>query len=183
MTFDVKSMRLPVDGARGRLCAVERGRWDALFADLEGELAGERARDLDGEIDDRTRAEHARLTLADRLAAHRGERITVTTTGGPSVSGPLTDAAKDWLLVGDVLVPRTSVLTIAGLGSRARDPDARPLKPLTLGYALRRMPPEVTCVLTDGRVLTATIERVGKDHVDLGGHAVPFRVIAVIRPA
>lgn len=162
---------------------MERGRWDALFADLEGELAGEHARELDDEVDDRTRAEHARLTLADRLVANKGATVAVATTGAGTVSGPLTDAAKDWLMVGDTVIPRTSVLTVSGLGPDAIDPETRPLTRLTLGYALRRLDGEVVCVLTDGRVLTATIERVGKDHADLGGQAVPFRAIAAIRPA
>lgn len=162
---------------------MDRGRWDALFADLEGELAGEEARELDAEVRDRTRREHARLALADRLAAHRGAHVTVTTLGGGTVSGRLTDAAKDWLLVGETLIPRTAVLAVAGLGRAAVEPDAAPTVKKSVGYALRTMAGPVTCTFVDGRTVQGTIERVGRDHVDLDGRAVPFRAIATIRPA
>ena len=162
---------------------MERGRWDALFADLEGELAGEEARDLDAEVRDRTRREHARLALADRLAAHQGATITVTTLGAGSITGLLTDAARDWLLVGATLIPRTAVLGVSGLTTIATDPDAAPKMRKSVGYALRAMAGPVTCTFVDGRTVRATIERVGRDHVDLDGTTVPFRAIAAIRPA
>ena len=161
---------------------MERGRWDALFADLEGELAGEYARDLDAEVRDRTRREHARLTLADRLRAHRGATVTARTTGGATVTGALTDADRDWLLVGDTLVLRSAILAVTGLGPDATDPDTKPLT-RPVGYALRAMSGPVTCAFTDGGTLTGRIERVGKDHVDVGGTTVPFRALATVRPA
>lgn len=164
---------------------MERGRWDALFADLEAELDGEEARDLDAEVRDRAGVEHARLTLADRLAAHAGAQIAVTTTGAGTIRGRLTGAARDWLTVGDTLVPRLAVLGVSGLGEAATEPEERPRAPRTIASVLRGMADEgpVTCVFTDGRTVTASIERVGKDHVDLDGTAVPFRAIAAIRPA
>lgn len=162
---------------------MERGRWDALFADLEAELDGEEARELDAEVRDRTQAERARLALADRLAAHRGAQVSVITHGAGTITGRLDDAAPNWLVVGGVLVPRTAILGVRGLGPGAVEPDARPRARLSMGYALRAMAGEVVCTFVDGRTLRATIERVGKDHVDLDGEAVPFRAIAAIRPA
>ncbi|HWL38600.1 MAG TPA: hypothetical protein VNQ77_20600 [Frankiaceae bacterium] len=164
---------------------MERGRWDALFADLEAELDGEEARELDAEVRDRAAVEHARLTLADRLVAHVGAHVAVTTAGAGVLRGRLTGAARDWLTVGDTLVPRLAVLGVSGLGEAATEPEERPRAPRTIASVLRGMAYEgpVTCVFTDGRTLTAPIERVGKDHVDLGGTAVPFRAVAAIRPA
>lgn len=164
----------------------DRDRWTALFADLEGELAGEEARDLDDEVRDRARREHGRLALADRLAAQHGREITVHTQGAGAVRGRLTDASKDWLLVGDTLVPRTAILAVDGLGPAAAEPDAAPKAPLPVGYALRalaREHHEVRATLLDGRTVTGGIDRVGRDHVDIGGTAVPHRAIAAIRPA
>lgn len=160
---------------------MERGRWDALFADLEGELAGEHARDLDAEVRDRTRREHARLSLADRLRAHRGTAITVGVRGGAAVSGRLADADRDWLLVGETLVLRLAVRTVTGLGPEATDPDTTTMT-RPIGYALRAMAGPVTCTFTDGGTLTGRIGRVGKDHVDVDGTTVPFRALATVRP-
>ena len=164
---------------------MARGRWDALFADLEAELDGERARELDDEVRDRTRLEHARIALADRLAAQHGAEVAVTTFGAGVVRGPLTDSGKDWLLVGETLVPRAAVRTVEGLGPAAVDPDTTRLR-LPLGVALRalaRRHDVVTCTFTDGATLRGRIERVGKDAVDVAGHVVPFRALATVRPA
>lgn len=164
---------------------ADGGRWAALFADLEAELAGVEARELDDEVRDRTAREHGRLALADRLAAQHGTEVTVTTNGAGVVRGRLADSAKDWLLVGDTLVPRTAVLAVAGLGPAARDPDAAPRTMLPIGWVLRGMARErepVACTLVDGRTLRGRVERVGRDHVDVAGQAVPFRAIAALRP-
>lgn len=162
--------------------AVTRGRWDALFADLSGEWEGEQARDLDAEVRDRTAAERARLTLADRLVAHRGATVTVR-TGAGAVRGSIADAAADWLLVGDTLVPLTAVQSVTGLGAAATEPDARPRARLSLGYALRRLDGDVVCALVDGRTVRGTIERVGRDHLDVAGETVAFTALASVRPA
>lgn len=164
---------------------MERGRWDALFADLEAELDGEEARERDAEVRDRTRIEHGRLTLADRLVASVGAEVTVTTTGAGTVTGRLRAAARDWLLVDGTLVTRTAVTGVRGLTGYAVEPDARARAASTIGARFRALAEAgtpVTCVFVDGRVVTATIERVGKDHVDLDGQAVPFRALATIRP-
>ncbi|HVF05941.1 MAG TPA: hypothetical protein VNA20_13950 [Frankiaceae bacterium] len=164
----------------------ERDRWAALFADLEGELEGEEARDLDDEVSDRTRREHGRLALADRLAAQHGRELAVHTSGAGTVRGPLTDSSKDWLLVGETLIPRTAILAIDGLGPAATEPDAAPKSRLPVGYAVRalgRDHPAVIATLLDGRTVTGGVGRVGRDHVDVGGQALPFRAIATLRPA
>ena len=163
----------------------ERDRWAALFADLSAEFEGEEARERDDEVRDRTRAEHSRIAIADRLAAHDRADVVVRTPAGP-VRGPLTGAAPDWLLVGETLVPRTAILTIGGLTAAAREPDAAPRGRLPIGYALRVIARErapVVVTLVDGSTLTGPIDRVGRDHVDVGGQAVPYRAVATVRPA
>ena len=173
--------------SRGTVTPVDgRGRWEALFADLEAEYDAAGSDEHDAEVRDRVRIEHARLTLADRLRAHVGATITVTTNGAGVIRGTLTDAEPGWLVLGDTLVPASAIREVGGLGPRASEPKPAPKRPLPLGYALRALADSgdpVACTFTDGRTVRATIERVGADHVDIGGVAVPFRRIAAIRPA
>jgi hypothetical protein len=169
-------------------------RWEALFADLAGELDAAEAAELDAEVRDRTRREHAATALADRLNAAVGGPIAVSTSAG-RVDGTLADAAPGWLRVDDTLIPATAIRSVQGLG-----PPAEPAGPvrerLTFGYALRalarrRVP--VTVTLTDATTLNGTLDRVGADHADLAIHppgeprertgttTLPFAAIATVR--
>lgn len=184
-------------------------RWDALFADLEAQLAEAERRELDLEVADRIRRERALVPLRDRLRdlLGTGAEITITLPVARSLLGRLLDVGPDWLLLedrdgGEVVLPIGSVLAIRGLGTRA----ARPAAPhverrLTLGYALRgiavdRAPVAVT--LVDGTQTTGTIDRVGSDYLDLAEHApgeprraaavsgvrtVPFAAVLLVRLA
>ncbi len=165
-----------------------RGRWAALFADLEGELDGAEAAELDAEVHERTRAEVAKLRLADRLTAALGRPLAVTTVVG-TLRGDLADTSPEWLLLGDTLVPTTAVVAIDGLPGESRSPG--PVRSrLTLGYALRalaRDPADVALTCTNGTTFHGRIGRVGTDFAELrDGHAtrtIPYSAIATIRPA
>lgn len=167
-----------------RLTGVdERGRWTALFADLEGELDGAEAAELDAEVADRTRAEVARLGLADRLTAAIGRPLAVTTPAG-TVRGTLADASPAWLLLDDTLVPATAVLAIDGL-PRESEPPGPVRSRLTLGYALRalaRDAAEAVLTCTNGAAFHGRLGRVGHDFVEIGGATVPHAAIATVRP-
>jgi hypothetical protein len=165
-----------------------RGRWAALFADLEGELDAADAADLDDEVTDRAGYEVARLTLTDRLTAAEGRAVTVTVTGAGPVRGTLTDSAPGWLVVGDALVPTTAVQAIAGLPAHAAQPGPVRRR-LTLTYALRAIASQrgpVALTTIDGRTSHGTIDRVGADFVDVtterGPSTIPYAVIATVRP-
>jgi hypothetical protein len=184
-------------------------RWDDLFADLEGQLAAEVARELDAEVADRTRREAARVRLVDRLraAAQDARSVVLGVRGLPTpLAGLVTAVGPDWVLVrapgGEQLVHLPAVAWLTGLGPRAVEPgsegsvEAR----FGLGPALRTLARDrahVRAVLTDGTAFGGTVDRVGADHLELAEHAddeprrpaavrqvrvLPFAALAVVRP-
>lgn len=167
-------------------------RWDALFADLEAQLAEAERRSFEAEVADRTRRERALIGLRDRLrqAAAQRYRVAVTVAGRRTVEGTVLDAGPDWLLLddrdgGEVLVPLAAVVWLRGLGARVgADPAPEVARRLTLSFALRGIAQDrapVTVTLADGSLVTGTIDRVGADFVDLAEHAAgePRRASAV----
>jgi len=172
-------------------------RWEALFADLEAQLAAQSAAELDVEIAELTRAERATVAIADRLRAAQGAVLTLRLRGGSAVEGLVLDAAPQWLLLGAhgrrVLVPLAAVATVGGLGRQAAPQPGVVEGRLTLGHALRALARDRVLVQIDleGVELAGRIERVGADHLDLGvGHgdtragdllAVPFDGLRAVR--
>jgi hypothetical protein len=166
-------------------------RWDALFADLEAQLAEAARAEFTAEVADRSRREAASLRLVDRLGGLRGQQIRLVAVGGVSVAGALADLGPDWLLIHEapgrqVLVPIAAVLTVGGahrLSATAGSEGAVRAR-LTLGYALRAIARDrapVSVVLTDATSRSGTIDRVGSDFVELAEHAAgePRRAAAV----
>jgi hypothetical protein len=154
-------------------------RWDALFADLEGQFAAAEAAELADEVADRTRREVARLRIVDRLRPAIGRSISVSVAPTGRVEGGLTAVGPDWLLVSepgrDALVPLAAVTAVDGLGPDVSAPDTEGVVAgrLDLRYALRgiaRNRSPVAIDLTDGNLLTGTIDRVGHDFVELAEH-------------
>lgn len=183
-------------------------RWAALFADLEAQLAAAADADLAGEVAERQRIEVARLELADRVRAARGIEITVGLVTGESERGVVSRTGPDWLLLADpgrpdALVPLAAVDWVRGLPPYAHVEEsvgaveAR----LDLGYVLRGLARDravVRLTLTDRRSVTGTVDRVGRDFLDLAEHAaddarraeavdavrtVPLRAVVGVRPA
>ena len=155
-------------------------RWQALFDDLEAQLAEGEAADLRSEVADRTRRETALLRLTDRLRPAEGRSVTVALGAAGPLHGRLLDAGPDWLLVEqegarEVLVPLAAVLGITGLGPHADAPgsEGEVGRRLDLRWALRglaRSRAGVTVLLRDGSALAGTLDRVGADHLDLAEH-------------
>lgn len=179
-------------------------RWDELFRDLEAQLEAAAAAELDAEVADRTRREAAQLALLDRARAAVGHPVTLRVLGAGPVDGLLVEVGAQWLLLAEtsgrqVLVPVSGVLSLSGLLAWTSVPGAggEVFARLGLGFALRgiardRLP--VQAVLTDGSVLTGTVDRVGSDFVELTEHGevrrrgevtgvrtVPFVAIALLR--
>ena len=156
-------------------------RWQGLFDDLEGQLEAAQAVEHSGEVAERTRREAALLRLTDRLHPAVGQALVVHVPGPVVLRGRLLDCGVDWLLLdvpaaGEVLVPLHAVLGVTGVGARADSPDAQDAvgKKLDLRWALRglaRSRTGVTLGLSDGSLVTGTLDRVGKDHLDLAEHA------------
>jgi hypothetical protein len=181
-------------------------RWEALFADLSAQLAAAEAQALDGEVADRTRREVAQLRLYDRLAPLVGSDVHVQVLGAGAVSGTLLDAGPDWALVAEpggrrVVAPLAAVAWVGGLSrlSAAPGTQGQVAARLTLAYVLRALARDraaVSLVLRDGSGRSGTLDRVGRDYVELAEHpageprraaavsgvlAVPFAALALVR--
>jgi hypothetical protein len=161
-------------------------RWDELFEDLEGQLEEAAAAELADEVADRTRRAVAEVGLGDRLRAARGQRLRLETLGAAPVNGVLLEVGTDWLLLHDdagrdVLVVLGAVLTVAGLAREHVGETSAVRRRLTLGSALRGIAHDraaVTVRLRDGTAVTGTVDRVGRDFLELAEHPVgePRRV-------
>ena len=147
-------------------------RWEALFADLEAQLASADQRTLDGEIAERVRIEVGSVTLLDRVRARRGRSILVR-AGGAALAGTVLDVGADYLLLatpgGQALVPVAAVDAIGGLGRQARREESAVRRRLGLRGALRGLARDRAPVrlVTRFGELSGLLARVAADHVDL----------------
>lgn len=167
-------------------------RWERLFADLEAQLAASHRADLAAEVHERVEAERAAVTMAARLAAHRGRHLTLALVGGDHLRGVVSTVAADWILLeadwGDTLVPLGAVTAAEGLEHRADALGAveSRLKMASALRSLSRTRVRVN-VATRGRAYAGVIAAVGEDHLDLrdGTHdrTVPFGALVYVRPA
>jgi len=181
-------------------------RWEALFADLEGQLEAAQATELAAEVGDRSRAEVGRLRLTDRLRGAVGQPLVVRVAGGAVVNGRLATTGPDWLLLMEgtgraAVVPTSAVTSVTGLGAFAAEPgsEGHVAARLDLRFALRGLARDragVTVVLIDGTAMVGTLDRVGSDYVELAEHSpgeprraagvravrtVPLSAVAVLR--
>lgn len=153
-------------------------RWDALFADLETQMAAIERLDLDAEVTERTRAEAAAVELADRLRGSLGLLIVVQLASGSTVEGTLSHAGSQALVLDEplhqVLVPYAAAVRYRGLSRLAVPEPSRVRQRLGLASALRGLARDraaLAVLLTGGSagetVLHGVIDRVGRDHLDL----------------
>lgn len=152
-------------------------RWDDLFADMEAQLAAQRYRDVELEAAELTRAETAQALLEDRCAAHRGTPVRISLRGGLHLDGSVDSAGSGWVVLveagREVLVPLDAVDWIEGLGLQRQAPERR--RRLGLPHALRalamaRVGARVHLRSGPTAVLEGTVDRAGRDHLDLALH-------------
>lgn len=172
-------------------------RWDHLFDDLEGQLEHELGAE---EVDLRAEEERlrlGRLALRDRIMAilaaepkHSPWSLRLRLTSGRHIDVRPDTVGRDWLsaeLVGNgtrraqCVVPLAAISGILltrsqvahSLAGPDREPSERALaERLTLGFVLRdlcRRRASVELDLLDETV-AGTIDRVGRDHLDLAVH-------------
>lgn len=179
-------------------------RWNALFDDLEAQIAEAEVLNRDSEVAERSRAELASVELAERLRGSIGRRIGVHLASGTAFSGMLSHAGAECLVLDEpahqVLVPYTAVAHYMGIGRLAVGEASVVRRKLGLASALRILSRDraaLTVVMAAGDVrITGVIDRVGRDFFDLamtcGGEArrssgvtdvatVPFRALGALR--
>jgi hypothetical protein len=182
-------------------------RWDSLFADLEAQLYAAARLELETEVNERLRMDHAAFTLTDRLRGQLRQAVRVRLAGNLSFTGTLAHVGASWIVLDEsarsVLIALGSVQFIEGMG-RTTVLDGPQGVRLGLASALRalaRNRAEIVLFLAPGsepHVVTGTIDRVGKDFFELaavasgearragnvqGVLAVPFEAVAAVASA
>jgi hypothetical protein len=168
-------------------------RWEALFGDLEAQLAAARAASEEAAAADLLRMEQARVALADRLAGSISQGLKVRTGNGQGFSGVLAYVGAEWLVLAEgqrsVLVPFAAILSIEGLGRAAAPRPTGVHARLGLASAYRALARDRAQVsVYAGSPVTAsegTLDRVGADFLEValvppGEHRRPANVRAVV---
>jgi len=160
-------------------------RWDELFADLEGQLEqGLGAEEREIELEEE-RLRVGRAALRDRVAAiaQHPDALRVRLIDGSAVEIVPRTVGRDWVS-GDLAGTAAQVvLPLAAVDALLPSTDQvqRSLAPASLGavtdrigvafllrdLARRRRTLQLT---TPAGVVTGTIDRVGRDHLDLAVH-------------
>lgn len=179
-------------------------RWNDLFADLEAQLQFEQWQTVEQDAAELTRGAWAEITLMDRLRAAIGEQIGLTFSDGRRYLVTIHTVGPTWVggvdETGALLIPRASIAAVDAALRRARVPvksfQAGPsLAGVYRALARRREPLQIVARQA-GIVAEGTIDRVGKDHLDLSMHArhefrredallgrriIPFEIIEFVR--
>ncbi|MFF2245195.1 hypothetical protein ACFVTM_13555 [Arthrobacter sp. NPDC058130] len=152
-------------------------RWDALFDDMEAQLAARQQLDFEAEIAERALVDSAGVELADRLRGSLGLRIRVHVSSGTAFEGELSHAGSEALVLDEpqhqVLIPYAAAAQYVGLSRVAVTEPSAVRRRLGLGNALRglaRNRARVTIFVARGRAeatLHGVIETVGRDFLDL----------------
>lgn len=161
-------------------------RWDDLFADLEGQLEQELgAEDLDLAAEEE-RLRLGRLGLRDRIAAFAGAELALELRDGTRVLLGVETIGRDWISGAategrgaSCVVPLDAVAAVLpgvervarSMAAPSEHPDALSCR-LGLSFVLRDLcrRRSVVGIRTPSRALHGTVDRVGRDHLDLAEH-------------
>jgi len=171
-------------------------RWDDVFAELAADAEELDRRERDAEIADRTRAELATITLADRFRAAQGRQVSVRVQGLGVLVGQVQRVTPHWLLLSssgatEWLVAWSGVAGASGLPRQAVARTAGRVES-ALGWpatwrVLARDRATVHVVRHDGSSITGVAQRVGADFVEIqpGGsddvELVPYASVTAVR--
>jgi len=183
-------------------------RWDDLFDDLESQLEQELGAEEGDLLAEEERLRLGRLTLRDRLIAMSRagdgpfEQVKLAMRDGSVVTVAVGSTGRDWLVGelvgarrGSCIVPLTAVaallptpeqLTRSVVVEPVAEPPVLLSARLGLAFVLRdlcRRRAAVDLSTASGELLHGTIDRVGRDHLDLAEHeaGVPRRAASVGR--
>jgi hypothetical protein len=178
-------------------------RWDSLFDDLEGQLAREKSLEESDLAAEEERLRLGRLDLRERLiavhAASAGTqyRVAVTVRGGSRLTVHPTSWGRDWMLADltegsrsvSCILPLQAIQSVSLTPGQTRDSlvatgaseAPRISDRLGLSFVLRdlcRRRRYVQVESIDSSV-RGTIDRVGRDHLDVAVHEPPRRTTFV----
>lgn len=175
-------------------------RWERLFQDLEDQLDRETDAELEDIARDEERLRIARLSLIERVRDFLGLPVEVPTLSISinqlMLACAVVRCGRDWILVqvhepgslmGTALIPITAVRSVR-ISASNRSQLSRPPHDASAGnrhglssdiafsfvlrdLCRRRRHVTLRCGTTE---TSGTIERVGKDHVDIAVHAARF---------
>lgn len=155
-------------------------RWDGLFDDLEAHWADLGWQLTVADAAELTRAEWARLPLADRLRGAVGADVRVHLAWDEALDLRVRTAGRGWLGGataggGSVLLPIGSVAALDGDLGAAAPPPASLSREVGISAAFRRLARAragVRLLGVRGTLLAeGTVDRVGEDHLDVARHA------------
>ncbi|GAA4112533.1 hypothetical protein [Enteractinococcus coprophilus] len=154
-------------------------RWNDLFTDLEAQLRFGQWQAVEQDAAELTRGIWAELTLMDRLRGALGQDVRMTLADGRVQTLKMKAIGPAWVggtdETGSLIVLRDAIVGVETGLNRAAVP-SRPLQAgpsvLAIYRALARRREPVQVVSKRGVVLAeGTIDRVGKDHIDVALHA------------
>ena len=153
-------------------------RWNALFDDLEAQLAEAEVLGRESEVSERARAELASIGMADRLRGSLGRSVGVHLVSGTDFLGTLSHAGAESLVIDEaahqILIPYAAVSHYRGIGRYAVAEPSAVRRRLGLANALRSLARDrapLTVLLAAGTAgevrISGVIDRVGRDFLDL----------------
>lgn len=148
-------------------------RW--LDDDAQLQAAAAQRRQDDAAVSDLVPTEWSGVELSERLRGCRGCAVEVRTTDGVGVRGVIDDVGVDWFLVNNdthaTVVARKAVVTLGGLGAGSgADAGERLLSMSVVWRTWSRERRPARWALSDGRVITGSVWRVGRDVLDVVTH-------------
>lgn len=154
-------------------------RWEALFGDMEAQLAAAASLDVESEITERVRMELVSVTLQDRLRRQQGKRLVLDMGTAGILQGDLRYVGQGWIALDDggrsVLAVLRHVVSIRGL-DRFSAPAPETVQ-LGLASALRSIARDRAAVTirsagaAAGNAVHGIIDRVGADFLEVAAVA------------
>lgn len=153
-------------------------RWNALFEDMEAQLAEAATLAFESEVSERSRADVGLVGLIDRLRGSLGGGVGVHLVSGSTFTGTLSHVGAESLVVDEVahqvLIPFAAVAHYSGIGRIALGEPSAVRTRVGLASALRGLARDrapLTVLLAKGESgeqrIPGVIDRVGRDFIDL----------------
>ncbi|GAA1341858.1 hypothetical protein [Arthrobacter roseus] len=180
-------------------------RWDALFDDLDGQLAAAEFATVESEVSERVRLEQSGIEFADRMRGQVQRHLRVRVEGGTVFGGEVTHVGSEWLVIRDgmrsILLPFQGLQSVEGLGRFSSIEDSVGRRRLGMASAFRALARDRAGVAiylrgSEGSSsLVGTIDRVGRDFIEValapvgelrsaenisGIYAIPFSALLAI---